>query len=101
MSKRARSNREQSRHDQRVKSEADKYRRKGYRVKADDVDGYTDPEGYHGRVPDVVARKDGHITLVEVETKSSVDTTRDKKQRARFKAWAGRKSNRHFRRVVV
>lgn len=101
MSKRARTSHEQTQHDRKVKQIAKNYRQKGYNVWADDISGFTDPESYHGRVPDVVAKKDGHTTLVEVETESSLDTTRSKKQLRRFKSWAGRQTNRHFRRKVI
>lgn len=101
MSKRARTSREQTKHDRKVKQIANSYRQRGYQVRADDVSGFTDPQSYHGRVPDVVAKKDGHTTLVEVETESSRGTTRSKKQHQQFKSWAGRKTNRHFRREVI
>jgi hypothetical protein len=101
MSKRSRSAQEQNKHDEEVRKIAREYKRKGYRVWADDIKGFSDPESVHGRVPDVVARRDGHITLVEVETPNSVDTKRDREQRSRFKSWTSRKTNRHFRRVIA
>ncbi|KXA95581.1 hypothetical protein AKJ36_00105 [candidate division MSBL1 archaeon SCGC-AAA259I07] len=101
MSKRSRTGFSQDRHDRKVLQLAEKYRRKGYDVKADDVSGFPDPGSIRGRVPDVVAKKNGHTTVIEVETDDSVGTTRDRKQRAKFKRWAGRKKTRHFRGIIV
>ncbi|KXB07316.1 hypothetical protein AKJ52_00470 [candidate division MSBL1 archaeon SCGC-AAA382C18] len=101
MSKKARSGHSQSRHDRKVREIARKYELKGYDVKADDVPDFSDPGSIHGKVPDVIAEKNGHTTVVEVETEDSVGTKRDKKQRREFKRWTGRKNTRHFKREVI
>ena len=101
MSNRARSPGTKRRHRDVVQNIAEDYFSKGYKVKADHIDRFSKPQSYHGRVPDVVAINNGHKTLVEVETKDSVDTERAKKQLARFKSWASKKSYRHFRREIV
>lgn len=100
MSKRSRTHEEQKAHDSEVFSEADEYETKEYKVWAE-VDEFPKPRTYHGKTPDVVAKKDGHKTLVEIETESSKDTKRAKNQHNQFKSWASKKSNRHFRQIII
>lgn len=69
---------------------------------ADNVPGFSDPQSVYGYVPDIIAEKSGHTTIVEVETEDTVGIKRDRKQRAAFKKWANYKPNvRRFRSVVV
>ncbi len=90
-----------SKHNSEVEDRADEYNWNGYEVWADHIEEYPYPDSFHGYVPDVVAQKNGHTTLVEVETEDSVDSKRDKKQHRAFSSWASRKSIRHFKRIVV
>jgi Holliday junction resolvase len=53
-------------------------------------------------VPDVIAVKGGHTTIVEVETEDSVGTARDVEQRAAFEMWASQDPRaRRFEWMVV
>lgn len=90
-----------SKHNSEVENQADDYDWNGYEVRADHIDDYPYPDSFHGYVPDIVARKNGHTTLVEVETEDSVDSKRDKKQKRAFSRWASGKNTRHFKRIVV
>ena len=96
----ARSNKTKSKHDAKVSAEALHYDSKGYDVWAD-VSGCPQPEVINGYRPDVIAKKDGHTSVVEVETPDSVDSTRDLAQQKAFKEWADKSKYRHFRRVVT
>jgi hypothetical protein len=90
----------QTKHDRKVMSLAREYYRKGYEVWAD-VPGWSLPQSIGGYRPDIIAVKNGHTTVVEVETHDSVNSTRDIAQQRAFRSWAARKSTRHYRRVVV
>jgi len=96
----ARSEKEQSNHDRAVEKVAKDYQRKGYNVDAD-LPGWDQPKTIDGVRPDVLARKGGHQTAVEVETQSSVDSKRDQKQKESFKDWSKGNDTKHFRRVVT
>lgn len=97
-----RNRRSQSKHDREVSRIARSYRRRGYKVRADNVPNFSDPaKGIGGYVPDVVAKKNGHTTVVEVETPDSVNTKRDRGQRRAFKRWANYKKSRHFRKKII
>jgi hypothetical protein len=79
------------------------YRARGYKVRADvQSSEFLHPWSIGGYVPDVIAEKGGHTTVVEVETEDSIGTKRDRGQRAAFKRWASYKPTvRHFKRIVV
>ena len=97
---RPRSKPSQSRHDRKVKQLARQYERKGYKVKAD-LEGYERPESIRKLRPDLRVKKGGHETVVEVETKDSVDTTRAKKQQKAFKDWSEGSPTKHFKKEVT
>lgn len=102
ISKRARTKKTQSKHDREVLRLARSYQKRGYKVKADNVKDFNDPrKGISGYIPDVVATKNGHTTIIEVETTDSFGTKRDKNQRKNFKKWAKRKNTRHYREEIV
>ena len=42
-----------------------------------DIEGWGKPDTIGGVRPDIIAEKSGHKTVVEVETKESVDSKRD------------------------
>lgn len=90
----------QSKHDVRVRSEANDYKQRGYEVWAD-ILGWSQPETFGGFRPDVIAKSNGHTTVVEVETPDSVNSKRDLEQQRAFKQWASRNEYRHYRRVVT
>jgi hypothetical protein len=95
-----RSKKSQTKHDKKIRDLAKEYKDKGYDVKAD-IPGYKSPETIYGKRPDLIAKKKGHETAIEIETPDSVDSTRDKKQQKAFKNWRNRKTTRHYKRIVT
>lgn len=95
-----RSQREQSIHDRKVQQLANRFARKGFNVKAD-LPGYEKPEpiGEKGRIPDIEATKPGTRKLVEVETRSTLES--DKKQIQSFEASARTRNRTTFDVVVA
>ena len=96
----ARSKNNQSAHNTTVKKLAKQYKQKGYKVKAD-VEGWQKPDTIRGVRPDIIAEKSGHKTVVEVETKDSVDSKRDLQQQKAFKNWSTDSDKKHYKRVVT
>lgn len=96
----ARNRRSQVIHDKEIHKLAKIYRSKGYKVTAD-VRGWETPENLYGKKPDLIVKKKGHITAVEVETPDSVGSARDKKQKTAFKKWSAVKGTRHYKRIVT
>jgi len=96
----SRSKNDQSKHDKKVGKVAQQLEKQGYEVKADLKD-YSQPDTIGGYRPDVVGTKGGKTKVVEVETPSSVDSTRDKNQQEAFKKWAGKSKNRSFKREIT
>ena len=91
----------QTKHNREVEKLARSYQQRGYDVEAD-ISGYPRPKAIGGSRPDLIAKKNGHETVVEVETGDSIDLARDRKQRQAFKRWRSRKkSSRHFVRKVT
>lgn len=90
----------QNKHDRKVKEVAKDYGARGYDVLAD-VPGYPKPPTIGGYRPDVVARKGGQETVVEVETPDSVNSERDIAQQGAFLRAARRSEKRHYRRIVT
>ena len=68
----------QAEHDSEVRRVADEYLRKGYKVLAD-LPGWEQPDTIRGVRPDLKVRKQGHNTLIEVETSESEEIKRDEK----------------------
>lgn len=93
-----RSKHDQTKHDRGVKASAEYYRRQGYKVDAD-IEGYRQPESFNGRRPDVVARKGQDRVLLEVETKSSLES--DRAQQDAFRRYANSHKRTRFRRKLV
>ena len=96
----ARSKRSQSKHNTTVKKLAKQYKQKGYNVKAD-IEGWEKPDTIRGVRPDIIAQKSGHKTVVEVETKDSVDSKRNLQQQKAFKNWSSDSNKKHYKRVVT
>ncbi len=96
----ARSKTGQSKHNKTVKKLAEQYQGKGYKVKAD-IKGWGKPDTIRGVRPDIIAEKGGHKTVVEVETKDSVDSKRDQQQQKSFKNWSQDSDRKHYKRVVT
>lgn len=96
----ARSKHNQSKHDEKVQRLAENLERQGFKVKAD-LKGYKQPETVGGVRPDIVASRPGERRIYEVETKDSVDTSRDQKQQAEFKKAANASKKTTFRRFMA
>ena len=90
-----RSQRQQSKHDQKVRQIANRLKRDGWNVVAD-LPSYhkPDPIGKKKRVPDIVATKAGATRLIEVETPETLET--DKKQHEAFRRSAGQRKRARF-----
>ena len=84
-----------SKHDQKVKAEAEKLKRQGYTVKAH-IPGYDRPDGIgkNNFIPDIVAKKTNSTKIIEVETPASLN--KDKAQQAAFKRSAAQKRGTSF-----
>jgi hypothetical protein len=86
---------DQSAHDTAVKRIADEHDSDGWTVRADDVDGYKDPDTIgsggttQGRIPDIIATKRGSRRIIEVET----DPSDDDLQHRVFKNHTRKKTN--------
>ena len=96
----ARSRASQSKHNNEVRRIARSLERKGHDVQAD-VRGYEQPKTLGGYRPDLIATKGAQRKIVEVETRDSVDSSRDKAQQSVFRQAANRSKNTTFRRVVA
>lgn len=90
----------QSKHDRKVRQIARDYQARGYDVSAD-VAGYPQPPTIGRYRPDVVARKGGHETIVEVETPDPVNSPRDIVQQGAFQRAARRSEKGHYKRVIA
>lgn len=64
-----------------------------------DIEGYRKPDTIRGVRPDIIAEKGGHKTVVEAETKDSVDSKRDVQQQEAFKDWSSGSDRKHYKRV--
>ena len=95
-----RTKKSQSKHDEKVEEIAKDLKAKGYDVEAD-IRGYPKPGTLGGVRPDVIARKGTERKIIEVETRESKDSARDRKQQREFRAAAKRSKNTTFRRVIV
>ncbi len=92
--------RSQSKHDAEVRRETNRLDKAGYDVKAD-LKGYKQPDTIGGFRPDVVGTKGREREIIEVETKDSVDSARDRKQQQAFRKSANRSKNTTFKRKVT
>ncbi len=66
-----------------------------------DLPNWEQPDSVKSLRPDIMAKKKGHTTLIEIETPESVESARDEKQKKIFKQWSERSEHRHFRRIVT
>lgn len=88
----------QNAHDKAVKRIADELNKDGWKVKADDVSGYRDPNTIgsggttQGRIPDILATKTGSTRIIEIET----DPDDDQAQHRVFKNHTRQKANRRL-----
>jgi hypothetical protein len=98
--RRTRSKASQSKHNKKVRSIAQSYRKKGWNVKAD-IPGFPKPTpiGKKKRVPDIEATRPGTRHIVEVETKETYEA--DKDQRASFKRSAKKRKRTKYIEEIV
>ena len=86
----SRRRRRESKHDQKVRLEANRLKRKGWKVKAS-IPGFNQPKpiGKEKRIIDIAAEKKGATRLIEVETKATAG--QDKKQQSTFRRSASQR----------
>ena len=77
------------------------YDRTGFRVKADHISDFETPSKLSMIFPDIVAEKNGKQIIIEVETKGTIGSERDKRQRKAFGNWAKKSTKRDFRREIT
>lgn len=92
---------ESRRHKNLILKLASAYHRSGFKVTADHVSDFETPSKFSMILPDIVAEKDGETIIIEVETRNSIGTERDKRQRKAFGEWAKKSSKRDFRREIT
>lgn len=92
---------ESQRHKEAIRRLAHAYERSGFEVEADHIERFDHPGKIRMLRPDIVAEKDGMTIIVEVQTRSSIGTDRDRRQRRVFGRWAKESEDRDFRREVV
>ncbi len=96
-----RNSNESRRHRNLILKLATAYERAGFKVSADHIKGYDTPEKISMVLPDIIAVRDGFKVVIEVETRNSEGTERDKRQRRLFGEWAKGNANRDFRREIA
>jgi len=86
----------QTKHDQKVRREANKLKAAGWDVKAD-LPGFEHPRpiGLDERVPDIEASKMGAVRLIEVETEDTLKA--DKEQQSTFRRSAAHRKKATFK----
>ena len=84
-----------TKHNEKVKQIAQKYKREGWNVQAD-LSGCDKPNpiGKHQRIPDIRATKKGAERLIEVETQETMRS--DKKQHETFRRRSAQKPRSTF-----
>ena len=93
-------NSHRSTHDNRVRREATKLRRQGWKVQAD-LSGYDTPRpiGQGKRVPDIVATQGSRMKIIEVETPATVNTHAE--QHTTFRRSAAQRANAEFQLIIT
>lgn len=92
---------ESKRHKEAIRRLAHAYERSGFEVRADHIERFDLPEKIGMLRPDIIAEKDETKIVVEVRTRSSVGSDRDRRQRRVFGGWAKQSQDRDFRREVI
>lgn len=86
----------QSAHDQSVREIANRYKRAGWKVRADLPD-FPYPPNIKGHIPDVWVTNGKEIRVYEVETSPN----EDKEQRAAFRRYADERPERSFKKIIA
>lgn len=92
---------ESRKHKEVIRQIALAYERDGFKVKADHIEEFEIPEICVVMRPDIRAKKDDKEIVVEVESRNSIGSRRDKMQRREFGEWAKKRSERDFRRETT
>jgi len=92
---------ESKKHKSVIKRIALAFERDGFNVKADHISEFSTPETCIVMRPDIKAKKNDKEIIVEVETRNSIGSRRDKMQRREFGEWAKEEPNRDFRRETT
>ncbi|MCG2695138.1 hypothetical protein L6261_03610 [Candidatus Parcubacteria bacterium] len=88
----------QKKHDEAVIKTANWYKKRKYKVKAD-LPKEEKPDKIDGFIPDLIVKKGGIETIIEVETKKSdkIDTDQQKA----FRKYANKSIKRKFKKKIV
>ncbi|WP_414838339.1 hypothetical protein ACK3SF_02955 [Candidatus Nanosalina sp. VS9-1] len=92
---------ESRRHRNLIEKLASAYIRSGFDIKADHISSFDTPPKFSMVMPDIFAEKDGKKIIIEVETRNSIGTDRDRRQRRVFGEWAKKDKDRDFRREIT
>ena len=96
----SRQGKNQSTHDRRVRTLANEFKDKGWKVQADLPNfDQPDPIGNEGRIPDILATRGNRTKIIEVETPSTVDAHQE--QHSTFRRSAAQRENAEFELVVT
>ncbi|RKU12241.1 hypothetical protein C6501_11235 [Candidatus Poribacteria bacterium] len=96
----SRQSRNQSAHDNRVRTLANQLRNEGWKVQADLPNfNQPDPIGKDARIPDILATRGEQIKIIEVETPTTLDSHQE--QHSTFKRSAAQRENAEFELVVT
>lgn len=92
---------ESRRHRNLIRKLASAYIRSGFQIKADHIDDFDTPPKFSMVIPDIFAEKDTQQIIIEVETRNSIGTERDRRQRRVFGDWAKESKDHDFRREIT
>ena len=96
----SRQGKNQSTHDHRVRTLANEFKDKGWKVQADLPNfDQPDPIGNDERIPDILATRGNRTKIIEVETPSTVDSHQE--QHSTFRRSAAQRENGEFELVVT
>ncbi len=87
-----------SKHDQKVREVAEKFKEKGWKVSAD-IPGFPQPVTFEGCKPDIVAKNGERTIIGEIETPASART--DKEQQKCLAAAARALKNGEYKQWVT
>jgi hypothetical protein len=91
-----RNRKEQTAHDEGVRTTAQKLKQDGWSVQADHISGFESPPEVNGHTPDVYATKRGGTRIIEVETGPEDDQS----QHTAFRRSAGQTGANFYGYVV-
>ncbi len=88
----------QKKHNEAVLKTANWYKKRKYKVKVD-LPKEEKPDKINGFIPDLIVKKGGIETIIEVETKDS--DKKDKDQHNAFRKHVNNSKNRKFRKKII